>query len=150
MTTHKFSPRRPIMASVLSLSLLFSGLSLGQAQAGEDKKKEDKGSNYIYLKPITLPVLLRGGISQFISVSVTLEFDDVASADKAHAVQPRLLDVYLQDLYGALDDSKVMHDGVLDPVAIKTALQASNTKVLGEMPCRVLLQNLGQRSLTKS
>jgi hypothetical protein len=149
MTTKKYTLRATLMASTLFLSLAMAGLSSSPVMAAEENKN-DKSSNYVYLKPITLPVLLKGGISQFISVSITLEFDDSAAADKAHAIQPRLLDVYLQDLYGALDESKVMRNGVLDPNAIKIALEASNIKVLGAIPCRVLLQNLGQRSLEHS
>jgi hypothetical protein len=146
MSKNKYTIRAGLLASMLSLSLVFTGTSFSPAGAAEEKKDE-KASNYVYLKPITLPVLLKGAISQFISVSIILEFDDPAAADKAHAIQPRLLDVYLQDLYGALDATKVIHNGVLDPSAIKVALEASNAKVLGDIPCRVLLQNLGQRSL---
>ena len=54
------------------------------------------------------------------------------------------MDAYLQDLYGA---KSLMRDGTLDPTALKTALETSSQRVLGDVPCHVLLQKMGQRSL---
>ena len=88
-----------------------------------------------------------GSVDQFISITVTLEFDDAATADKERAISPRIVDAYLQDLYGAVDSQKVMKGGLLDPVALKSELEDSNKRILGGVHCNVLLQNIGQRSL---
>ncbi len=119
--------------------------------AADDKDADKTPQNFVYLKPVMLPVMAPNGIvDQFISITVTLEFDDAATADKERALVPRIVDAYLQDLYGAVDDHKVMKGGVLDPMALKAELEASNSRVLGGIPCKVLLQNIGQRQLHES
>jgi flagellar FliL protein len=115
------------------------------AYAGDDSDK--KPQNYVYLKPLMFPIMSNGMISQFVSVTVTLEFDDAATATKAQGIMPRIVDAYLQDLYGAAGENKVMHDGMLDPTALKAELETSNNRVLAGMPCHVLLDNIGQRGL---
>ena len=114
------------------------------AYAGDDDKKPQ---NFVYLKPLMFPIMSNGNISQFVSVTVTLEFDDPATATKAEGIMPRIVDAYLQDLYGAASGNKVIHDGVIDPGALKAELETSNNRVLAGMPCHVLLDNIGQRSL---
>jgi flagellar FliL protein len=137
------------MKLFLALGLLGLMTVAQPAFAGDDKKDDDKGAqNYVYLKPVMIPVMgLNGTVDQFISITVTLEFDDSATADKERAISPRIVDAYLQDLYGAVDDHKVMKGGVLDPMALKAELESSNTRILGGIHCNVLLQNIGQRSL---
>ena len=121
------------------------GVSFAQpAEAGDDEKKPQ---NFVYLKPLMFPVISNGNISQFVSVTVTLEFDDPATATKAEGIMPRIVDAYLQDLYGAANGNKVIHDGVIDPGALKAELETSNSRVLAGMPCHVLLDNIGQRGL---
>ncbi len=144
-----------ILAAFTILCVLAA--TAGPARAGdEDKSKDskdapDKTQNFVFLKPVMLPVLAsNGGIDQFISVTITLEFDDAATADKERAIAPRIVDAYLQDLYGAVDDHRVMRHGVLDPTALKAELDSSNSRVLQGVPCHVLLQNIGQRSLHES
>ncbi len=137
------------MRKILALGL-FGLLSLSQpAFAGDDKKDDDKGAqNYVYLKPVMLPLMSQSGaVEQFISVTVTLEFDDSTTADKERAISPRIVDAYLQDLYGAVDSQKILKGGLLDPVALKSELEGSNKRIFGDVHCNVLLQNIGQRQL---
>ena len=112
--------------------------------AASDEKSGASDTNFVHLNPILFPVLGNSGVQQFVSVTVALEFDDSTAASKAHALEPRLMDAYLQDLYGA---KSIMRDGTLDPIALKSALEVSSQRVLGDVPCHVLLQKMGQRSL---
>ncbi len=134
----------------ICLKGLICALVLGLAHpalAGDDDKKPQ---NFVYLKPLMFPLMDHGNIDQFISVTVTLEFDDAATAGKANAIMPRIVDAYLQDLYGAAARDRVVHDGVIDPAALKAELDSSNTRILSGMPCHVLLDNIGQRATRNS
>ena len=125
---------------------LVAATGIHPALAGDDADK--KPQNFVYLKPLMFPVVDNGNVAQMVSVTVTLEFDDAAGATKANAILPRIVDAYLQDLYGAGTKSAVMKNGVLDPMALKSELENSNTRVLAGMPCHVLLDNLGARNMS--
>jgi hypothetical protein len=129
----------------LAMIALLAASGAHPAMAGDDGDK--KPQNFVYLKPLMFPVVDNGNIAQMVSVTVTLEFDDAAGATKASAIMPRIVDAYLQDLYGAGTKNTVIKNGVLDPMALKTELENSNTRVLAGMPCHVLLDNLGARNL---
>ncbi len=127
-------------------ALMVSLVNPAYAEDDSDKKPQ----NYVYLKPLMFPIMTNGIISQFVSITVTLEFDDAATASKAQGIMPRIIDAYLQDLYGAAGESKMMHDGAIDPSALKAELETSNNRVLAGMPCHVLLDNIGQRDVHNS
>ena len=130
------------MRFIAASLLAFSIASVARPSFAEEDKKPQ---NFVYLKPMMFPVIANGAVQQMISVTITLEMDDAASADKVQAIQPRIVDAYMQDLYGAIDNHHMMRSGVLDASALKATLEASNARILGSMPCHVLLQNIGQR-----
>jgi flagellar FliL protein len=134
--------------NTVALVLLLTAGGVHVASAGEDDDK--KPQNFVYLKPLMFPIVKQGGIDQFVSVTVTLEFDDATTATKANAIMPRIVDAYLQDLYGAATRDKVVVSGVIDPMALKAELESSNTRILAGMPCHVLLDNIGQRAVHNS
>lgn len=102
--------------------------------------------SYVELKPLVLPVLDRNGVSQIISIIVSLEVENPEKAAKAEALKPRLTDAYIQAMYGALSSKTVMEGGVLQVGTIKTKLNAITTKVLGKDQVKdVLLQVVQQR-----
>jgi hypothetical protein len=106
---------------------------------------------YVKLDPITLPVITSKGLTQQVSIVVELEVawgkkDDIAP------FEPRLIDAYLQDLYGVLGSGHALMKGdVVDIEMIKKRLTDVTTKVVGpkhqDEVHAVLLQALQQRPL---
>jgi hypothetical protein len=103
---------------------------------------------YINLKPLVLPIITDRGLTQQLSLLVSLELPYGKLEDVA-LLEPRLADAYLQDLYGVLGAGGAMMQGsVVDIVAIKKRLTTITTKVLGaENFHDVLLQVVQQRPM---
>ncbi len=120
------------------------------AKAAEDAQaaKEAIAPTFVELKPLVLPVVDRDGVSQIISIVISLETDDPAKAAEIELMRPRLTDAYIQGMYGVLSSKAVMEGGVLQVGYIKNKLNVLTTKVLGKDKVNdVLLQVVQQRQV---
>lgn len=122
------------------------------AEASEAKEaKEGEGApapTFVEMKPLVLPVLDKEGISQIVSIVVSLETDTPEKAKEVEALKPRLTDAYIQGMYGVLSSKEVMADGILQVEYIKGRLNKITNKVLGENKVKdVLLQVVQQRNV---
>ncbi len=101
---------------------------------------------FVQLDPLTLPVIGERGITQTISIVISLEVADEAAAAEVKRLSPRLQDAYIQDMYGALNRKTAMENGVLQVGPIKERLNKISARVLGENVVNdVLLQIVSQR-----
>ena len=67
------------------------------------KKENHAAFQFVELDPLILPIVDRNGVSQVVSMVVTLEVYDEKSAKKTEHLMPKLKDAYIQNLYGALN-----------------------------------------------
>jgi hypothetical protein len=136
------------------LAGLIMALGLSPAYAGEEGGDKDPSAphpafEYVKLDPITLPVITNKGLTQQVSLVVQLEVD-WGKKDDITPYEPRLVDAYLQDLYGALGAGhSMMKDNFIDVNGIKQRLSSVTDKVLGpdHKVHAVLLQALQQRPM---
>lgn len=136
--------------------LLFVGMLLILAQPVFAEEEGGAAANgphpefeYIELDPLTLPVITTKGLTQQISLSVSLEVPFGQKAEY-NGFKPRLADAYIQDLYGALGAGFGMMKGnVVDVQQIKQRLTSVTDKVLGpdHKAHDVLLQVVQQRPM---
>ena len=117
--------------------------------AKDDPDAPHADFEYVALDPLSLPIITARGLTQQVSLMVSLEIDYGQKA-AIELYKPRLADAYLQDLYGALGAGHGLLQGnVIDIRNIKQRLSAVTDKVLG--PDRkvrgVLLQVVQQRPL---
>ena len=111
------------------------------AEAAEAPKEQ-----FVQLDPLILPLIGDNGVTQTISLVVSIEVPDEASAKEVERLSPRLKDAFIQDMYGALNRKSAMENGVLQVAPIKARLNKISTKVLGEDKVNdVLLQIVQQR-----
>jgi flagellar FliL protein len=115
--------------------------------AAEDAKAgEAAPPTFVELKPLVLPLLDQNGVSQIISIVVSLEMDTPEKAAEVELMKPRLTDAYIQGMYGVLSSKSVMEGGVLQVGYIKNRLNTITSKVMGEDKVKdVLLQVVQQR-----
>ncbi len=101
---------------------------------------------YYELSPLILPIISDTGVTQQVSLIVSLEMPFGKKKD-VEAYSPRLADAYLQDLYGALGAGHaMMKNNVIDVMEVKRRLTEVTHKVVGQdMVHGVLLQVLQQR-----
>ncbi len=112
------------------------------AKEGAEAPKEE----FVDLSPLILPVIGDNGVTQTVSLVVSIEVPDAATAEMVKRLAPRLQDAYIQDLYGALNRKNSMQNGVLQVAPIKARLNKISQKVLGEVKINdVLLQVVQQR-----
>lgn len=132
----------------------FGNQAVAAGTDGEDAKKhaekmEKKKSEtfeFVELAPLILPIIDENGVSQVVSIVITIEVADTKNADKVKKMTPRLTDAYLQDLYGMLNKHAALKGGVIQISAIKARLNKVSEKVVGEGVVQdVLLQVVQQR-----
>lgn len=119
------------------------------AHAAEAKEGPVPDFEYLEMKPLTLPVITDQGLTQQVSLIVSLEVPYGKKAEVEN-ISPRLADAYLQDLYGALGGkgNTMMVNNVIDIQAVKKRLSRVTYKVLKEDQVHdVLLQVLQQRRM---
>jgi flagellar FliL protein len=122
----------------------------GKGEAGKhaDKGKEKEGDahvEFVQLDPLMLPVMGDDGVSQMISLVVTLEVADAPTMEKVKKLSPKLTDAYIQDMYGVLNQKAAMPGGVVQVGLIKQRLQKATVGVLGDgVVSNILLQHLQQ------
>lgn len=153
---------KKIVLTVAALALL-GGTAAGAyvffmnpAEASEDSAKEEKTAktdaaadaavSFVQMSPLVLPIVDKNGVSQIVSLVISLEVKDELSAKEVEKYTPRLKDAYIQDMYGVLTRQAAMEGGVVQVGYIKNRLNMITAKVLGKDKVNdVLLQVVQQR-----
>lgn len=156
---------KKILIPILALVMLLSGgagayFYMGQSEAstGEPAKAEAKAEggaageggkiSYIQMDPIVLPIIDREGISQTISLVVSIQVNDAGKVEEVKTHLPKLADAYLSDMYGTLSKKAAMEHGVIKVSTLKTRLSKIANDVMGEGAVDgVLLQVLQQHPI---
>lgn len=114
------------------------------AEAAEAAAKA--ATKFVQIDALILPIIDERGISQNVSIVISLEVPNDAVAEEVVRLSPRLRDAYIQDMYGALSRKSVLKDGVLQVAPIKARLERATDRVLGDdVVNEVLLQVVQQR-----
>ena len=127
-------------------------LHAGVARATEEAAPAEDGKpaapkpdfDYLELKPIVVPIITEKGLTQQLSLVITIELP-YGTKDDIKLMEPKLADVYISDLYGILGaGGAMMHGNVVDVAALKDRLTRDTTKVLGDKYIQVLLPAVQQ------
>lgn len=105
---------------------------------------------YIEMKPIMLPIIDGNGVNQVVNLIIALEVKNADMANKALALQPKLTDAFIQDMYGTLNRQASRHGGVLELHEIKKRLLKVSNAILADEENAVhdvLLQFVDQRRI---
>lgn len=142
---------RLILASIVIFGLCFAPAVFAVEHENSGGKKGEKVNpefEYLQLDPLNLPIVTDEGVSQQVSLVISLEMK-FGNLDKVKLYQPKLADAYIQDLYGMLGMGHgLMQGNVLDVKLIKDRLALVTTNILGpDMVKDVLLQVVQQRRL---
>lgn len=140
------------------LLVLVGGATLFFPQAAQAAKEAPKGDgghgegavvpNYVEIKSIILPIVDNYGVSQVISMALSLEVSSEAAAEKVRAMTPRLKDAYIQDMYGVLSKQAALKGGVIQVGYIKERLNKVSNRIMGDDSIQeVLLQVVNQRPI---
>ncbi len=107
-----------------------------------------KLTEFVPLDVIVLPILDETGVTQTVTLVVSIEVPDKLAADEAKRLSPKLKDAFIQDMYGTLSRKNAMKDGVIQTGMIKERLTKASVKILGEGHVNdVLLQLVQQRNM---
>ncbi len=125
-----------------------SGGPVDEVKKAEHEAKEAEAAKvqeFVGLDVIVLPIIDESGVTQTVTLVVTLEVPDAAAAEEAKRFSPRLKDAFIQDMYGALNRKNIMNKGVLQVGLVKERMNRISKKVLGpEKVNDVLLQVVQQ------
>lgn len=115
------------------------------AKSGEEGGAEASGPIFVEMKPLVLPIVDANGVSQTVSFVVSLEAATPEVKAEIEKMTPRLVDAYLQDMYGSLSRKAAMNDGLVQVGFIKERLTNVTAEVLGKDKVKnVLLQAVQQ------
>ena len=125
--------------------------AVGKLDAGDEKAKSDKAKKnyeYVELDPLILPIIDNNGVSQTVSLVVALEVKDSNARSEAEAMEPKIKDAFIQDMYGVLNKHAALKGGVLQVGMLKKRLRHVSKEILGEDKVNdVLLQVVQQRPI---
>lgn len=120
-----------------------------KAEKKEESAKAEGGEaavSFVQMSPLVLPILDKNGVSQIISLVISIEVKDEVLAKEVERLTPRLKDAYIQDMYGVLTKQAAMTGGVVQVGYIKNRLNQVTAKVMGKNRVNdVLLQVVQQR-----
>jgi flagellar basal body-associated protein FliL len=103
---------------------------------------------FVDLPPMALPVIESDRVQQMIAFSIAIEVPSIDAASAVKALRPAISDAILQDLYGALDRSRLLKGRMVDAEVLKAELSKSVTRIAGaDLVKNVLVQKLSQRAL---
>lgn len=130
---------------LVSMGIGYRGVAPAYASGSEDASAPKPEFEYYELAPLVLPIITESGLTQQVSLVVSLELP-YGKKSEVEPYAPRLADAYLRDLYGALGVGNAMMRGdVVDVLAVKDRLTEVTTKVIGaERFNSVLLQVVQQ------
>lgn len=125
---------KSVLALALSVSFVI-GAQSAQAGGGGDKEVDTVAEKYwgntIKLEPIILPIIDNNGVSQTISLVVTLEAVDMDSAREAREISPRLTSEYWHDIYDVLNKKASLHGGEIEVDYMKKRIYNVTSKIMG-------------------
>ncbi len=116
----------------------------------DKRSAEEKAANlrFVQLEPIVLPIIDEVGVTQVVTLVVSLEVDGDENATFAQNLSPRLKDAFIQDMYGVLNRKASTDGGVIKVDQLKERLTRLSSKVLGAGKINdVLLQVVNQRPI---
>jgi len=103
---------------------------------------------FVKLTPIILPILDNSGVSQVVTLVVSLEVNGDENAEYAQSMIPRLKDAFIQDMYGVLNHKAASDGGLIKVNELKERLNRVSAEVLGQNKVNsVLLEVVNQRSI---
>lgn len=120
------------------------------ASGGGGHGEEAKGSapTYVQIEPLVVPIMDAEGISQTISMVITIEVDDEANAQKIRDLKPRIKDAMIQNLYGLLNQQAALDKGVVRVGYVKKRLNDVTAKVMGDGVVKDVLLQMVQQNPT--
>ena len=119
-----------------------------EKKAAKQAAENAKNLRFVEMDPIILPIIDAEGVSQVVTLVISLEVVGEKNAEYALQLSPRLKDAYIQDMYGVLNRKASMEGGVIKVEELKERLNRISTKVLGESKINdVLLQVVNQRPI---
>lgn len=125
-----------------------TGVSGETVKAEKAKKHDEHSSSFVQLDPLILPVVGKDGLTQLVSLVIVIETPDEAGKQHITYMSPRLKDAFIQDMYGALNQTDVMRGGIIEVTALKNRLHKVSERVMGEgVVNNVLLQVVQQRPM---
>lgn len=115
------------------------------APAGEGAEKVDAGPSFVKMDPLVVPVVDGEGVSQIISLAITLEVMTPADIAKIELLKPRVKDAMIQNMYGLMSHREALDHGVLQVGYVKKRIITAIEKVVGAGVLKdVLLQMVQQ------
>ena len=127
-----------------------------ESGGGAEKSKEEGGKEgekhpdftYHEMKPFVLPIITDKGLTQQVTIVVSLEVP-YDKREEVASMEPKLTDAYLQELYGALGNGQAFMIGkVLNVAAVKEKITKTTYRILKQDEVHdVLLQVVQQQQL---
>lgn len=136
------------LVGILGVMALPVHAAAGGGEEEEAPAASRSGFEFVSLDPLILPIIDKNGISQTLSIVVSIEVTRTSHADRVRTLKPRLQDAFIQEMYGVLNRHAAYKGGLLQVQMLKERLGKISRRVLGDdIVSDVLLQVVQQRQL---
>jgi flagellar FliL protein len=101
---------------------------------GKEARKADEAEalRYVKIRPLFIPIIGDKGVSEDVSISITIEVPDSERAQVVRTDEPFLTDAFIHDMYGVLNNFSGRRDGVVRVDVIKDRLNRTSRRILGD------------------
>lgn len=136
--------RRRALALAALLVFAASPVRAEEAAAGPT------GPATLRIKPLMLPVVnARGVVERYNQLEVSLELREASQLAAAQALQPRVADAILSELYKAVEAGQIVRGAVVNTTGVRKRLADACDAILGKgVVDRVLLTPISRQSST--
>ncbi|QJE72675.1 hypothetical protein HHL28_05790 [Aerophototrophica crusticola] len=118
----------------------------GEHAEEQAPKKPSGPPSYVTVGPMIVPVVGPTRVEQNVMIVLSLEVENDSKREQVSAQRPRLIDAYVQALYGGIEQGQVVDGQILNIPHVKQKLVEATEKVLGPgMVQDVLIQSVSQR-----
>lgn len=117
-----------------------------EMEIAAEAAEEEVVYEYVELAPVHLPMIDEKGLQQMVSLVIVLEVKDKVAADRIKKKEPRLVNAYLTHMYGNMNNSNVVKDGVLQMDSVRQRMDKITRYILEDEEINdVLVQMVNQR-----
>jgi len=137
---------KKIIMTAFIAGLVFAFFASTELMAKDKAEEGVVGIQFVELNPLILPIISKRGVTQMVSLVVSVEVDSAEKAEQVRKFQPRLTDAFLSDLYGTFSRHAATNGGQIPIPYLKQRLNVLSGKVLGDHVVNdVLLQVMQKR-----
>lgn len=128
---------RPLLRALALCLLAAVAAALPERGAAQSRVAVDPDSTLLRIDPIIVPRFHDGQVTQHVTFLLLVNLSSKGAKSRAEALQPRLTDAFVRDIYAVASRTRADQD--VDLMLVKQRLAAVSARLLGESAVKEIL-----------